>query len=76
MLIELCTPRSTGIREQNVHMIGMLLNLLHEIDDSLNFGDVSGNSNGFGAGALVWQSIQCLGGGVAGSGFAGGDDDE
>ena len=76
MLVERSAPCCTCIREENIDMIRVLLDFIHQRDDSLDFRDVRGNGHGFGVGAFIWEGIQCFNGGFASGGFAGGDYDE
>jgi hypothetical protein len=73
--IDVTSPCSSRIREQNVHVIGVLLYLF---DQSLNlgyFGAVGGNRVCFRAWLLVGKCVQGCYGFIACAGFAAGDED-
>ena len=72
MLVERRTPRRARIREQDVDMVGVLLDFFDEPLDFAGFGEVGGDGDG-GAGAR--EGVEGRAGFFAGGLFAGGDED-
>lgn len=71
MRIKRLSPRRTRIREQDIHMVRCLPDLLNQVFHALDLGAVGRDGNGFRAGGQVGQGVEGLHGGVAGGGFAG-----
>lgn len=70
--VERCAPRSTGVREQDVDVVGVLGHFSNQAFDLRWFGDIGWHGNGF-----AWERKRIEGGACffAGGGFAGCDED-
>ena len=75
MCIELLSPCSARVREQDIDMIRRLCYLTHEMLDAFELGAVGGYGYGFCARCEVGEGIKGFHGGFAGIGFAGCDVD-
>lgn len=75
MLVEGGTPGRTGVGEQDVNMVGVLLDLRQQALDAIERRRVGGGRDGLGAGLQVGQSIELLDGVFAGLGLARRDED-
>lgn len=73
--IELLTPGRTGVGEQNVNMVGVLLDLLDQALDLRHLGGVRRDRDGDGTGVAVRERVQRIAGLLARLRFARGDED-
>ena len=69
------TPGGAGVGEEDVDVVGVFRDEGGESLDFGYFGEVSGDGDGFCAGALVGEGVEGCDGFVAGFGFARGDVD-
>lgn len=75
MGVEGLAPGGAGVGEQDVDVVGVLLDLGDEPVDLGHLGAVGGDGDGDCSGAAVGQLVEGCAGLVAGFGFAGGDED-
>lgn len=75
MRVELLSPRSTGIRKQDIHMVGRLAHFVDEMLDALELGGVGRDRDGPCAWLEVGEGVERGDGFGAGVGLAGGDVD-
>lgn len=75
MRIEPLPPGRSRIREQYIHMIRRLFDLLHQPLDFSDLRTVCRDGDGLCAWALVGKGVEGGAGLIAGGGFAGGDVD-
>ena len=68
--IELLTPSSPSVGEQNIHMISRFPDFIHQMLNIGDLGAVCSNRNGDGARAFGWKSVQGLAGSFARGGFS------
>lgn len=73
MLVKFLSPRRARIREQNIHMIRVLLHLLDQSLDFARLCDIRRDRDGFAVG--VGEGVEGCDGFFAGFGFARGDED-
>lgn len=72
MGIELLSPCRSGVGEQDIHLICMLLHLLDQSLDFTGLRDIGGNGDGFAITGESVESCTCL---LAGLRLAGRDED-
>ena len=75
MSVELLTPGSAGISEEDVHMICCLPDLSNEVLNSRELCRVGGDGDSTGVGMFVGEGVQGFASRFTGGGFAGSDVD-
>lgn len=75
VLVERLAPCCAGVGEEDVDVVGVLLDLLKEALDALDGGGIGGDGDGFRAGLEVGEGVELRNGFFAGFGFAGSDED-
>ncbi len=70
MRVELFSPRSARIRQENIHMIRRPAHFRNQSLDFCDLGAVGGDRYGHSAGSFVWERIQGLAGGFTCGCFA------
>lgn len=73
--VEGLAPGRPRVGEEDVHAVRVLPDLREERLDALDVGRVGGDGDRDGAGREVREGVEGLAGGLAGGGFAGGDED-